>query len=104
MVSRYEVRFSGEALDDINEIYDNILSVAWVLSADRWLKKFFEKTEKLAVFPEGNPAYRGDSGRRFLKVGKYIVIYSVKKEEKQVWVLRVLYGRRDVIGILKNNN
>lgn len=101
MVPKYEVRYSSEALDDIGEIYANILSVAWTLSADKWLRNFFEKTEKLAVFPEGNPAYRGDSGRRFLRVGKYIVIYSVKKEEKQVWVLRVIYGRREAWKVLE---
>ncbi len=40
---------------------------------------------------------------RMAQVKNYLVFYVVREETKSVTVLRILYARRDWMGILKNN-
>lgn len=96
MVSTYKVIYTDEVLEDIDEIISYILNVAWHRSANKWARKFFERTEALAVFPEGNPRYKYDETCRVAKVGKYSIIYEVDKEKLMVIILRIVHSKRDM--------
>ncbi|MBR2658553.1 type II toxin-antitoxin system RelE/ParE family toxin [Candidatus Saccharibacteria bacterium] len=95
MASTYKIIYTEEALGDIDEIIGYILSVTWRWSADKWARKFFEKIESLALFPEGNPIYEFDGTCRTTRAGKYSIIYEVNKDRLIVIILRVIYAKRD---------
>ena len=35
-------------------------------------------------------------------VGNYVLYYMVEKEKKMIWVLRIVYGARNMEAVLKN--
>lgn len=96
MVLRYKVIYTIEALGDLDEIFEFLSGVAWRGSARKWVLRILMKVDALAVFPEGHPRYRFDEECRFVRVGKYIIIYMVDERTRSVRVLRIVYGRRDL--------
>lgn len=64
--------------------------------------------ETVCVFPEGGAlvtnAFLPRKIIRKKVVGNYLLYYRVDKERKTVWLLRIVYGRRDMDEVLKHIN
>lgn len=100
---KYKLLYSPEALDDLDEIWDYILSeLGNAIAAENTVARIMNDIELLCDFPEsGTPLQaisRFPTAYRSIVSGNYRVFYSIKKET--VYIVRILYGRRDYLRIL----
>ena len=98
-----KIHYSRESRNDLDEIWDYIVSELQNPSAAaRIVNAIMEEIDRLADFAEmGAPLSSVtdvDGGYRFLVTGNYITFYRV--QDNNVYVDRVLYGRRDYLRIL----
>lgn len=97
------IYYSPEAMSDLDEIWEYIVSeLCNPQAAENTVNHIVEAIDKLEDFPEiGTPlsAVSGvESDYRFLISGNYMAFYRVR--DRNVYVDRVLYGRRDYLRIL----
>ncbi len=98
-----DISFSPEAISDLQQtksyITDELCNEQVAVNT---IAKIMSRIRELAVFPEmGNPLssivdFKTDY--RFLVCGNYTAFYRF--ENQTVYIIRVLYGRRDFIRIL----
>jgi len=65
-------------------------------------KKYKKIKENPFIYPAVYDKYLASKGFRFTMVNNYMLFYAV--EEKEIIILRFMYGRRDWINILGNEN
>ncbi len=99
----HELHFSPAALDDLDEIYDYILTdLGNPGAAGRTVYAILDTLDALREFPlMGTPlssVARVESDYRFLVSGSYMAFY--RPGTGHVYIDRVLYGRRDYLRIL----
>ena len=97
------IRYSKEALRDLDDIWDHIAQELQNPSAaKRVVDRIMDAVDQLKTFPlMGSPlaAVTVESGdHRFLVSGSYMIFY--RPHGSDVYVDRVLYGRRDYLRIL----
>jgi toxin ParE1/3/4 len=95
--------YSPQALGDLDEIRTYIhTDLANPAAAKKTVSGILDTVEKLRVFPELGPNLSSitdvESEYRYLVCGKYLAFYHVTGGE--VYIDRVLYGKRDYIRIL----
>lgn len=98
-----EIKFSPEAIKDLQQIKayitDELLSVQ---SADNTINRIMKNIRMLGNFPHSAPSLSEIVGfktdYRYLVCGNYVAFYRVENEV--VYIVRVLYGRRDFMRIL----
>lgn len=100
----YQVILTPEAEQDLREIYRYIASVLQERSAAQRLVASLRKTIlDLETMPERWSRYDREPwfsrGIRKAITGNYIIFYTV--QDQSVFVLSVLYGRRDLDRILE---
>jgi len=103
--SNYTLKFTPKAEEDLDEIYDYI---AIKLFAETAAESLMDKIENAFMRLEEYPfscSFVFDEplksrGYRKLIVDNYIAFYIVNKSEKQVIIMRVLYGASDYKNIL----
>ena len=100
------LHYSAEALRDLDEIWDYIVSdLSNPAAAQRTVDKIVDSVERLSDFPEmGAPLISAadvDGDYRFLVCGSYLTFYRAVGNE--VYIDRILYGRRDYLRILFGN-
>lgn len=98
-----KISYSAEASRDLDEIWDYIVTdLCNVSAAERVVSGILDAVEQLEVFSEmGAPLASVadvDSDYRFLVSGNYLIFYRVSGMD--VYVDRILYGRRDYLRIL----
>ena len=101
----YKVIISSIAFQDLDDIIGYIKEV---LISPENAKNVFEEIEKaihsLNDKPKRNTLvkdkYLNKMGIRLLIVKKYILFYRVSEEQKEVEIIRILYGRRNWMNIL----
>ena len=97
----YKVWFLPVAKNDLTEIAGYISSELKAPEAAlRLAEKIVSATERLSEFPYSCPVYvpvrpLGREYRR-LRVENYLVFYCVDEDEKNVTVMRIIYGRREI--------
>lgn len=104
----FEVEITDTAQHDVENIYtyisDNLCNRQ---AAARFISALQEHTAMLENMPESYPLandeYLRNIGIRFITIKNYIAFYTVSTAKKKVYVLRVLYGRRNWTEILKND-
>lgn len=99
----YKLRYSPYAVNDLDEIYDYIQDeLQNPVAAQRVVSNILDAVEKLRNFPKmGSPlsSVTGiESDYRHLVCGSYIALYRI--DDANVFIDRVLYGRRDYMRIL----
>lgn len=101
----YSLKFTPKAQDDLDEIYIYISSKLFTeIAAEKLLDNIENSIMRLAQFPFScgfvvdEPLKR--RGYRKLIVDNYIVFYLVNEEEKQVIIMRILYGASNYQSIL----
>ena len=98
-----EICFSPDALDDLREIKKYITNdLQNETAAENSLKRIMDRLQQLIDFPDmGAPlssVAETQSDYRYLICGSYTAFY--RHEDGIVYVVRVLYGRRDYMRVL----
>jgi plasmid stabilization system protein ParE len=98
-----EIKFSPEAINDLQQtkayIAEELCNEQAAVST---IPEITKRIRMLADFPESGASLSSvigiDTDYRFLVCGNYIAFYRV--ENGTVYVVRVLYGRRNYVQIL----
>lgn len=103
---KHKIYYSAESRRDLNEIWDYIASELQNASAaERVVTGILDAVQQLADFAElGAPLSSiadVEGGFRFLVTGNYLTFYRI--ENGEVYIDRILYGRRDYLRILFGN-
>ena len=102
----YDIHITRAAEHDLNGAADYIEFVLLnPQAADSLIDETASAIADLASFPSkhavvDDPVLKA-WGIRFVVVKKYLIFYLISEEEKRVYVVRFLYGKRDWISILK---
>ena len=99
-----DIRYSTVAINDIEQIGDYITEILKnPVAALNTVKKIQDAIDKLADFPLIGASLSSiveiDTDYRFLVCGNYLVFYHLQAADN-VYIDRVLYGRRDYLAIL----
>lgn len=100
---KHEVKYSPKSQCDLDEIWDYITQeLGNPAAAARVVGSILDAVEQLEDFPKlGKPLDAitpVEHNYRFLTCGNYLVFYRICPSE--VFVDRILYGRRDYLRIL----
>ena len=91
----YSVNISAQADKDIRAIYEYIaLTLMSPENANAQLSRLEDRINKLDNLPKRFPKYKNEI--RFMPVDNYLVFYTVDDVSKNVSVLRVMYGKRNI--------
>ena len=106
MVSEYSFQFTEKALSDLDEITDYLVNTLGQRpAAQRLIDKTDQEIHVICRYPEsGTPVtneYIRRSDIRKLMIEKYVLYYITDKENQQIIVLRMIYGKRDLESIMK---
>ena len=106
MVSEYSFQFTEKALSDLDEITDYLVNTLGQRpAAQRLIDKTDQEIHVICRYPEsGTPVtneYIRRSDIRKLVIEKYVLYYITDKENQQIIVLRMIYGKRDLESIMK---
>ena len=98
-----DIKFSPDALADLKDIQAYITEeLCSEEAALNTVRRILKRIRSLGDFPEAGPLLRlkadVENEYRFLVCGSYIAFY--RYEHGTVFIVRVLYGRRDYIRIL----
>lgn len=99
----YKISFSPEAVDDLKEIKRYIKDeLCNEQAAKNTVAKILKKIKILSDFPESGSSLSAiigfDADYRYLICDNYIAFYRI--ENKNVLIVRILYGRRNYMQIL----
>lgn len=106
MVSnKYE--FTETAIKDLDEILNYISNVLLnPISAKSFFDNIDEKISKICDFPESCPILENDyivkKDIRKTIVDNYIIYYSFEENKHTVFILRIVYGKRNLEEIIKS--
>lgn len=105
MKNNYELKFTPKAEEDLDEIYNYISTKLFAeVAAAGLMDKIENSIMRLKEFPLSCSYVLDkplkDRGYRKLIVENYIAFYLVDEVEKQVVIMRVLYGASDYEDIL----
>lgn len=103
--NEYTIKITPKAYEDLDEIYGYVAKDIYnENAADHLMEKMETSIMRLKDFPFScsyvEDEILKDKGYRILIVENYIVFHLVREDEKQVVVMRVLYGKqkyRDLI-------
>lgn len=100
---KHKILYSKEFRRDLDEIWDYIASeLQNPIAAERIVNSIMDAVDQLVDFAEAGAPLTSvadiESDYRFLVTGNYLTFYRVY--ENEVFVDRVLYGRRDYLHIL----
>lgn len=101
----YRIRYTPLAYEDLDEI-DAYISTTLLnpQTALDWLGEIEKSINRLKEFPligsEPEDPYLASKGYRKLVVQNYLVFYLVNQAQKEVVVMRVMYGAREYRSLL----
>ena len=102
-MGKYNVHYTAESRRDLDEIWDYIGSdLQNVSAAERIVSRIMDDVDRLESHAEMGALLSSiadvESDYRFLVTGSYLTFYRAHGSD--VYVDRVLYGRRDYLRIL----
>lgn len=103
--NNYSLKFNSKASEDLEQIYVYISEKLLAdVAADKLLNKIENSIMRLSDLPYSCSLVLDDllksKGYRKLIVDNYIVFYLVNEIEKQVVIMRILYGAQNYQDIL----
>ncbi len=108
--NKYSIKITPKAYDDLDDIYTYIVSELYNdVAAEKLMEKIETNIMRLSEFPLSCSFVEDenlkDKGYRKLIVENYIAFYIVNEQEKEVVIMRVLYGRQkyDMITSFKHS-
>ena len=105
MVNNYTIKMTPKAVDDLDNIYKYISEGLFAkFSATDILERIEKEIMRLRKFPFScnyvADEYLRNKGYRKLIIDNYIVFYLIEEENKQVIIMRVLYGKQNYENLL----
>lgn len=105
----YDVVLTQKALNDLRNIHRYIkVDLLAPDAARNGSDKIMSEIEKLDEMPERFSLYEKspwkERGLRKMIVGNFIVFYLPMETQKQVLVVTIMYGRRNIDKILSDND
>lgn len=105
---KYGIEITEAAQHDFENIYmyisDNLCNKQ---AASRLISLLDENIRSLSDIPERYPLVKDDYlnnlGIRYIPVKNYIIFYTVSVVKQKVYVVRILYGKRNWVDILQND-
>lgn len=105
MEFEYSYRFTEKAVRDFDDIL-HYISLDNTIAAQKLGNKIFEKIDLVRLFPESGELldneFLSDKSVRKLLVYNHIVYYKVDYDQKIIYVVRIVYGKRNLEEILKD--
>ncbi len=97
----YKVIVSEQAERDLGDIYSYICcELKSKSSAEKMALRLCEAMTGLSIMPKRYRIYPLEPWLlrevRSVSVGNYVVFYLVKEAESEVWITRIVYGKRDM--------
>ena len=107
MASEYSYFFTEKAEQDLDEILRYIsLDLANPIAARNFGKKLFEKIDLIRAFPLVCPIVDNEfiSGKdvRKLFIDNYVVYYEALADKQIIYILRIVFGKRNMDEIIKS--
>lgn len=107
MVANYSFKFTETAEEDLNYILKYISNdLSNTTAANILTQRIFECIDNVRVFPElglvVENEYLTDRTLRRVLVDNYSVYYKTDDNNKIIYIVRLIYSRRDVNEILRN--
>ena len=106
MESKYQYRLSKRAEQELDDILSYIaVELSNPKAASNWADSFEKAVDEACLFPEsGMPIHN-----EFLSImevrkkiiGNYIMYYLPVPEEETIYILRIVYGKRNIDEILR---
>ena len=105
----YRLKFSKLYDTDVDSSYNYITcNLQAPMAAENLIKETILKLEKLKENPKIRPLvqdkYLAALGYRSMKVKNYLIFYIIGDDDKHVKIVRFLYGKRNWMNILKEEN
>lgn len=106
MTSRYRLRFSRLAAQDLDETFEYIaLILKEREAAKKLMRRIEQEVRQLQDFPKCCELCRdevlSEMGYRRLVVGNYVIIYEADEKKEEILIVRVFYGRQDYTQYIK---
>jgi addiction module RelE/StbE family toxin len=105
MTEMYQVRYAPAALEDLKSIYSYIaLTLKAKQTAAKQVNRIRQTIRTFDTFPERYAQVDWEPwaslGMRKATVDHYVVFYQVSRDKKEVTVVRIFYGGRDIQHII----
>lgn len=106
MGSKFQYRLSWKAEADLDDIVSYIaVELSNPQAASDFVDRLQSAIDEARSFPEsGSPVnneYLSNTEVRKKLVGNYIMYYIPTREEKMIYVIRIVYGKRNMDEILR---
>lgn len=97
----YKVIVSEQAERDLGDIYSYIYcELKSKSSAEKMALRLRGAMTGLSIMPKRYRVYPLEPwlsrNVRSIAVGNYVIFYLVKKAESEIWIIRIVYGKRDM--------
>lgn len=95
---KYKIVFAKEAKEDLKNIRVYVERVSSVQNANMVTKRIAKKIRSFNVFPERSEIFDENGSGLLLRAtisGKYRIIYAVKKQTKEVVIVRIISASQD---------
>jgi len=104
---QYTVKMTAYTIGQVQEIISYIShTLRAPQAAAGWADCLQEQLQSLATFPARFPLVNREpwksKGVRKTSVKNFIIYYTVEQASNTVWIIAVIYGRRDQISQLQN--
>lgn len=108
-MSQWKVKLTPEFQQEVRDIYSYIANTLLVPeTARKQIDRILLAVESLNEMPQRNPLYERDPwksrGLRKLIVDNFVVFYLTNEKQKDVAVLHVFYGGRNITALLEELN
>ena len=98
----YQVEFTDECIEEINEIYEYISKK---LIANESAKRLIQKVKKNILLLSSNPRLYTKIEKendieleyRRMVINNYVVLYTIDDEKKIVYISHMYYGKRNYL-------
>ena len=106
MASKYQYRLSQKAADDLDGIVSYIASeLSNPQAAADFLSRLEKMIDEIRSFPESgapvNNEFLSNAKLRKKTVGSYLLYYLSVPETETVYIVRIVYGKRNMEEILR---
>ena len=103
---KYTVEITDAAQKDFENIFSYISEKLYNKQAATKLIALLDKNIRLLedtpkAYPLANDEYLKNKGIRLIPVNNYIIFFTVISDEQKVHIVRIIYGKRNWIDILK---
>ncbi|MDY4812704.1 MAG: type II toxin-antitoxin system RelE/ParE family toxin [Ruminococcus sp.] len=101
-----KIKYSPEALNDLDEIWKYIsVNLSNLISANNTINGILDTIDVLKEFPKSGKPLEFSNGiktnYRFVRYKNYIAFYRIS--DNNIFVDRIIYGKRDYMKILFEN-